>query len=261
MFASGNAELPGVDLWYTDTGGTGVPIVLLHPASGNTEVWQHNAEAFAAAGYRAITFDRRGWGRTRVNEKTGPQPGTASGDLDALADYLEIEHFHLLGAAAGGTVAYDYALWRPERLRSLIVIATGAAGLGDPEIAATRARVDLPNFREWPVRYRELSMGYMARDPDGTARWDDIHSRARHRDAPSQPLRAPLTLAALETITAPTLLLAGEADLTQPPWVVRIQAAHVPGAEFQLISDSGHAINWEQPEVFHRTVLDFIGRH
>jgi len=261
MATSGYAELPGVDLWFTDTGGPGISIVLLHPASGNTEVWQYNADAFAAAGYRAIAFDRRGWGRTRINEMSDPQPGTASGDLDALADYLGVDRFHLLGAAAGGSVAYDYALWRPERLRSLIVVATGASGLGDPGIAATRARVDLPDFRKWPARYRELSQGYMARDPEGTARWDEIHARARQRGIPSQPLRAPLTLAALEAIAVPTLLLAGEADLTQPPWVVRIQAEHIPGAELRLISESGHAMNWEQPEVFNRTVLEFIGRH
>jgi len=52
--------------------------MMLHAASGSTEMWQHNAEGFAAAGYRAIAFDRRGWGRTRINRETGPQPGTAA---------------------------------------------------------------------------------------------------------------------------------------------------------------------------------------
>jgi pimeloyl-ACP methyl ester carboxylesterase len=257
----GYAALPGVDLWYTDTGGNGVPIMLLHAASGSTEMWQHNAESFAAAGYRAIAFDRRGWGRTHPHEETGPPSGTAAGDLDALADYLGIGRFHLIGTAAGGSVAYDYALWRPERLLSLTVIASGAGGLGDPGLAATRARVELPDFREWPVHYRELSQGYMARDPEGTARWIEINSRARHEEILQQSARTPLTAAALETITVPTLLLAGEADVSNPPWVIRIQAKHVPGAEFHLISEAGHSINWEQPEVFNRVVLDFISRH
>jgi len=234
---------------------------MLHAASGSAEMWQHNAQAFAAAGYRAIAFDRRGWGRTRINRETGPQPGTAAGDLDALVDHLGIGRFHLIASAAGGSAAYAYALWRPERLLSLTVAAAGAGGLGDPQVAATRARVELPDLRKWPVHYRELSQGYMARDPEGTARWIEISARARHEEIPSQPSHTPITAAALETITVPTLLLAGEADVTQPPWVIRLQAEHVPGAEFRLISESGHAINWEQPEVFNRMVLEFIGRH
>ena len=257
----GYAYLPGVDLYYTDTGGSGVPIVLLHANSGSTDMWQPNAEAFAAAGYRAIAFDRRTSGRTHPNEETGPQPGTASGDLDALADYLGIGRFHLIGTAAGGSVAFDYALWRPERLLSLTVVATGAGGLGDSQLAATRARVGLPGFAQWPVQFRELSQEYMARDPEGTERWVEISSRSRHEEIPAQPARTPLTAAALQTITAPTLLLVGEADVLNPPWVIRLQAEAMPGSEFHLISEAGHSISWEQPDLFNRIVLEFIGRH
>jgi len=254
------AHLPGVDLYYTDTGGSGVPIILLHANSGSTDMWQHNADAFAAAGYRAIAFDRRGWGRTHPNAETGPQPGTAAGDLDALADHLGTGRFHLIGEAAGGSVAYDYALWRPERLLSLTVIATGGGGLGDAELAEIRARVSYPGIAEWPVQFRELSQGYMARDPEGTERWVEISSRSRQEGVPSQPTRMPLTVAALRTLAVPTLLLVGEADVLNPPWVIRRQAEAVPRAEFRLISEAGHAISWEQPDLFNSVVLEFIGR-
>jgi pimeloyl-ACP methyl ester carboxylesterase len=42
---------------------------------------------------------------------------------------------------------------------------------------------------------------------------------------------------------------------------MRVQAAHVPGARFQLVPEAGHSVNWEQPDVFNRAVLEFISVH
>src|SRR4029077_9053024 len=124
---AGYEDLPGVRLWYTDSGGSGVPLVLLHANTGNADSWQYNIAGFVEAGYRVITFDRRGWGRSRANPGTGPQPGTIADDLHALMDHLGIERFHLVGVAGGGSAAYDYVLWHPERLRSMVVAASGGA--------------------------------------------------------------------------------------------------------------------------------------
>ena len=64
----------------------------------------HQLTAFATAGYRAIAYDRRGHGRTRI-EASGEAPATAVDDLQALVDDLELDRFHLIGTAAGGIVA------------------------------------------------------------------------------------------------------------------------------------------------------------
>ena len=58
------AEIPGVKLWFTDTGGTGTPIVLLHANTGTSASWEPQATAFSREGYRVIAFDRRGWGKS-----------------------------------------------------------------------------------------------------------------------------------------------------------------------------------------------------
>jgi len=42
---------------------------------------------------------------------------------------------------------------------------------------------------------------------------------------------------------------------------MRRQLAHIPGAEFMVLSEAAHSINWEQPEAFNRNVLEFIRRH
>ena len=116
-------------LWFTDTGGTGVPLILLHANTGTSAIWANQVESFSRTGYRVIAFDRRGWGKSLANPATGPQPGSIAGDLDALAEYLKLDKFHLLGVAGGGFAALDYAAWRPEKLRSLVIAAsTGQIG-------------------------------------------------------------------------------------------------------------------------------------
>src|SRR3989454_12750984 len=112
----GYADVPGVRLFFTDTGGSGVPLVLLHANTGNSDSWQYNIPAFEKAGYRVIAFDRRGWGRSTANPSTGPQPGTVADDLHALVTYLQLEKFHLVGIAGGGFVALDYVLSHPAQL-------------------------------------------------------------------------------------------------------------------------------------------------
>ena len=110
-----HAELPGVKLWFIDTGGAGEPVMLLHPNTGTSETWEPQIAGLSQAGYRVIAFDRRGWGKSFADEKPGAKSGSVAEDLDALVDYLKIERFHLLGVAGGGFIAMDYAAWRPKR--------------------------------------------------------------------------------------------------------------------------------------------------
>ena len=254
------AELPGVKLWFTDTGGTGVPLILLHANTGTSAVWANQVEDFSGAGYRVIAFDRRGWGKSIANAATGPQPGSIADDLDALADYLKLDRFHLLGVAGGGFAALDYAAWRPERLRSLVVAAS-TGQIAEKEIADFIARLEIPGLRKLPAVYREVGPSYRGANPDGTQRWIEIEEHARQPEAPAQPLRTPNTFAKLETIPTPTLVMAADADLLAPPALMRIWAAHMKNHEWAVITDAGHAVTWEQPDVFNAKVLEFIKRH
>jgi pimeloyl-ACP methyl ester carboxylesterase len=253
-------DLPGVKLWFTDTGGTGVPLILLHANTGTSAVWANQVEHFSRAGYRVIAFDRRGWGKSITNSSTGAQPGSIAGDLDALAEYLKLDRFHLLGVAGGGFAALDYAAWRPERLRSL-VIAASTGQVTDREIADFIARLEIPGLRKLPAVYREVGPSYRGANPEGTKRWIEIDEHARQPEAPDQPLRTPNTFAKIETIPIPALVMAADADLLAPPALIRIWAAHMKDHEWAIVPDAGHAIAWEQPDIFNEKVLEFIQRH
>ena len=255
------ADLPGVHLFFTDSGGNGEPVVFVHAATGSSRVWEYQRAAFAARRYRVITYDRRGYGRS-VADASGPQPGTGADDLNALIDYLKIDRVHLVGTAAGGFVAWDYALSFPKRLRSLVV-ANSIGGVQDPEYQAAMQRLRTPDCLAMSPDMRELGPAYRVSNPTGADRWRELERTARPTSAqpPAQTFRNKVTFSLLETIAVPTLLMTGDADMYAPPPIMRMFAAHVKGSKAVVIPEAGHSGYWEQPEFFNRTVLDFIGPH
>jgi pimeloyl-ACP methyl ester carboxylesterase len=256
-----HAELPGVKLWFSDSGGDGAPVVLLHPNTGTVAIWEPQISAFAQAGYRVIAFDRRGWGKSVPDPAAGSQPGSIAGDLHALADYLKLDKFHLLGVAGGGFIALDYAAWHPERVRSLIVGASTGA-IEEREVAEFIARIAIPEIRKQSAHYREIGASYRGANPEGTKRWIEIDEHARQPATAFQPpLRTPNTLAKIATIPAPTLIIAADADLLAPPALMRLWATHLKNHEWAIIPEAGHAMAWEQPGTFNDKVIDFLRRH
>ena len=220
---------------------------------------RHNT-AFSAAGYRVVAFDRRGWGKSVADPATGPQPGTAAEDLDGLVRHLALGRFHLVGVAAGGFVAVDYASWRPEKLRS-VTVAASTGGVQEQETVDYTARFQLPGFAAWSPDVKELSLSDRASHPEGVQQWLDIAEHARQKGAPSQSLRTPNTYAKLESMSTPTLLMATDADFYAPPGLMKLFAAHIKNATWVLVPGAGHSVSWEQPETFNMEILAFIGRH
>ena len=148
-----------------------------------------------------------------------------------------------IAVTGGGFAAYDYVLWHPERLRSLVIAASGGA-ITDEEMRKLREKTTLPGFSSWPAEFREVSMGYMATNPEGLKQWLEIHHNSRQQGAPAQPQRTTITYKKLETIRVPTLLMPGDQDLQTPPWVMRRQLAQIPHAQFIVLPEAAHSINW-----------------
>jgi len=260
------ANVPGVRIFLTDTGGTGEPIILLHASSGTTRAWQYQMPAFAAAGYRAIAYDRRGWGRS-VSEPDSKAVPDAD-DLLALLDVLRLQRVHLVATAGGGFAAFDFALSFPERLRSLTV-ADSIGGIQDQEVLDLESRIRPPQFDALPPEVRELGPAYRAANADGTRRWAEIAKSSRTvpptmtilQMTSSIPTRNRVTLSLLEQIRTPTLLLTGGADMTAPPALMKLFASRIKNAEFVVVPNAGHSVYWEEPDAFNGAVLDFVRKH
>jgi pimeloyl-ACP methyl ester carboxylesterase len=253
------ADLPGVRLWFTDSGGSGVPMVLMHPASGTTESWFQQVPVFSQAGYRVITYDRRGWGKS-TPAAGGEQPGCASDDLLALVDHLGLDRFHLVGSAAGAAPAVDFAISYPERLRSLVV-ADCTGGVQDPDHLEILERARPPEFLALPTHLRELSASYRGTNVEGTQRFIEIEETNGHATAPRQKARNHITYALLEKMTVPTLAIAGDADASTPPAIMHRIADHIPGCRYEAVLEAGHGAFWERPDVWNKLVLDFVAQH
>ena len=257
MPRSERAPLPGVQLWFTDTGGSGEPIVLMHAITGTSESWASQIAAFAQAGYRVIAFDRRGWGRSLADPASGPQPGHAADDLHALADHLALGRFHLVGVAGGGFVALDYAAAHPERLSSLVVAAS-TGSVSDKEIQDVIARIEIPGIRSLPAHFREVGASYRGTNPEGRS------AGSRSRSTRDRPTRRPSRCdrrtptpswppSPRERWSSPA-----DADLIAPPGLMKLWARHVKGAQWTTVPDAGHSIAWEQPAIFNDIVLKFL---
>jgi pimeloyl-ACP methyl ester carboxylesterase len=252
-------DLPNVKLWVTDSGGTGDPVILLHANTGTSENWQKQAPALVQAGYRVIAFDRPGWGKSTVH--AGVKPISVAEDLDALADHLRLDKFHLVGVAGGGYVALDYAAWRPARLKSLVVAASGLGLVGDEEADTFRKRAAIPGFNQLPPEVREMSPSYRGMNPEGVARWKEIEAHAMQAGAVVPPLRTPNTDAKIASITTPILVIAGGVDLTTPSAAIRLWAKHLKTYDWLLIPEAGHSVAWEQPDAFNQALLAFLRQH
>jgi pimeloyl-ACP methyl ester carboxylesterase len=255
----GFVDLPNVRLWVTDSGGNGAPIILLHANTGTSESWQKQTPALVAAGYRVIAIDRPGWGKSVMRE--GQKPVSVAEDLDNLADHLNLTSFHLLGVAGGGYIALDYAAWQPQRLKSLIVGASGLGLVGDEEAETFRKQAAIPGFDKQPPEVREMSPSYRGMNPEGVARWKEIQAHAMQPGAVVPPQRTPNTDAKISAITTPILVIAGDVDLTTPSAAIRLWAKHLKSYEWALIPEAGHSVAWEQPEAFNQAVLAFLRKH
>ena len=254
----GVAQLADTRLWYWDTGGTGQPIVLMHPASGSALIWGYQQPVLAKAGYRVIAYSRRG--HHKSVPVTRDDPGSASSDLAQLMDLLGVRKFHAVASAAGVGVTLDFALSYPERLYG-IVHACGTGGITDERYVRMLDGLRPKGFAAMPMEFQELGPSYRAANPDGVRAWVELEHQAHSGNHRGQKPVNAVTLAALERMTVPTLVVAGDADLWWPPAAMRNVARHLPNRETLIVPEAGHSIYWERPDVFNRAVLDFVGRH
>ena len=252
------ADIPGARLWFKETGQHGTPVVFLHAASGTNDSWGLQEPAFNEAGYRCIAYDRKNWGRS---ESVTPA-GSAGDDLEALAQHLGLNRFHLVCTALGGIIGLDYTVEYPDRVISLTV-SSSFTGVTDQSYLDVQTRLRPPEISNLPIELREVGPSYRAVNPEGVAEWLRIEESSRHDITPEegQSPRSTMTYARLAAMQTPVLMLTGGADLLSPPSMMKLVADHIPNCRFEVVPEAGHAAFHEDPEVWNKLVLEFIGQH
>jgi pimeloyl-ACP methyl ester carboxylesterase len=169
--------------------------------------------------------------------------------------YLNVEKFHVVGNALGGYIGLDVAISHPERVLSL-VLACSMMGISEPEYTRTLQSLRPKAFDDLPAELKELGPSYRAANPSGVAEWKKLHERSG-KSSPVR-LRNRVNWPTLANLKVPTLLVTGDADLWIPPYMLRQVGERIPNSKVVVVPNSGHAVQWEQPEIFNNAVLDFI---
>jgi pimeloyl-ACP methyl ester carboxylesterase len=266
-----------VDLHVEDSGGDGRPVVLIHgwPLSGAS--WSATVPALTDAGYRVVTYDRRGFGESGKPGDASPYDyDTLSGDLDAVMRELDLRDASLVGfSMGGGEVARYLGTHGEDRVHSAVFAAAIPPNLtkddAHPDGALDDATVegmqqdlaaDPPGFLDqfltnFYSANGELKVSEEQRQAAlGLAARADVHAAV-------QCIRSWTTdfTADLAKVTVPTLVIHGDADAIVPLEASgRRTADQVPGAQLHVIADGPHGINDSHSEEFNRVLLDFLGR-
>jgi len=257
------------------------PVVLIHGLGGWAENWGPVMPRIAVGGRRAIAFDLPGFGeseRARQPRYFDVKEPFYGRFFVALLDALGIERAHVAGHSFGGAVALTSAIWSPERVRSLTLVAPGGLGAALPpgfrflvlpfmehiarwrhSPAVTRAVLyscfhDPANCPEEVVeealRYGELSVGEMIRV---------LRAGVSFRRGIRDEVRRPW-LERRDRYQGPVLVVWGREDRVLPASSVEEVRDIAPDAEVHVIPSCGHLVMIERPREFSDALLPFLDR-
>jgi 3-oxoadipate enol-lactonase len=250
---------------YYEVHGEGEPLLLVMGLAADTMAWAMQVPALSAH-YRTIIFDNRDVGQSSMAAAPYEITDLAQDTL-SLADALELESFHLVGASMGGAIAQEVALAAPDRVRTLTLAMTwprgGAWAAKLSELWS--ARVEHMSREE---RVDELMLLTLSEDffenADGVAWLRDVMLQNPHpqsADAFARQLDASSrhdTRERLGRLALPTHVIGAEHDILVPVWKSRELAELIPGAQLSVIDAGPHGANLENAEEFNRLVLDFL---
>lgn len=252
-----------IEMYYEETG-QGTPLLLIHGLGSSARDWERQIPYFSK-NYRVITYDVRGHGQT--DKPAGPYgiPLFAQ-DTAEFMKILNIESAHVVGISMGGMIALQLAVNAPERIRSLVVVNTGA------ELIVRSFREFLMVLQRKLIvrllgmqKMGEILSGRLFPDPEHeelrkifVEHWAENDPRA-YRDS-MQGLLGWSVTDKLGFIPCPTLIVSADNDYT-PVEVKEAIVAKMPNAKLVVIPNSHHAVPVERPEEFNRIVGEFLAEN
>lgn len=265
-----------IELYFEDQG-QGQPVVLIHgwPLSGRS--WEKQVPALVDAGYRVVTYDRRGFGGSS-QPRNGYDYDTFAADLETLLNHLKLNDVTLVGfSMGGGEVARYLAKYGSGRISKAVLAAAVPpylyksddnpdGGLDDATIAQFEQGVeddriafldgfvtnfftvgDRTDLVSEPTRIYHRDIAAFA-SPKGTLDCIGAFGRTDFRDD-------------LAGFDIPTLVIHGDSDAVVP-FEVSGERSHeaIAGSELVLIEGAPHGFNVTHAEQFNQGLLDFLAK-
>lgn len=266
----------GYELHYTDEGPRNGPVVaMIHGFAASTFTWRAQRSALAAAGFRVIALDLLGFGASARPSSQIYTTETQAELLLGALDLLGVRTAALVGHSYGGRVAMQMALYAPERISALVLIAPEAFSYGRPWIAnlvrlpvlgfALTYYTTLPGLVRTGLNMvttnhawlsEHAVAGYAApirvRGNVSAQVWQSRSRKDGRLPVPTHHTR----------ITAPTLLVWGESDPVFPLEHARMLRAALPHSHLLTIPECGHLPHEEyEPLVTQRMQVFLRANH
>ena len=260
------ATRDGVTLYWEERG-AGEALLLIMGLGVTLEGWSRLGPDLARD-HRTILFDNRGVGRSDV--PAGPYPiAEMAADAAAVLDASAVDAAHVFGVSMGGMIAQEFVLRYPARVKSLILGCTTCGGrdsvVARPEVAAALGARFTMTREE--AMWKMAPFIYDASTPK--ARIEEDFARRLSAPAPADGYLAQLggirawtgTRSRLKDVTAPTLVIHGEADELVPPENGRILAGAIPGARLVMIPHASHIFATDRFDASLDAVRSFLKEH
>ena len=272
-------KLKNVNVHLEDTGTGNRPVVMIHgwPLSGRS--FKEQISALSSAGFRVITYDRRGFGESD-KPATGYDYDTFADDLSGLLEGLNLHNVTLIGFSIGrGEVARYIAKYGEQRLQSVVFASSVTPMMLKSEnnpngpLEETKAQtMSQQLIADSDAFYDQFTKDFFSAHADGTI----LVSEAQRQEALSLCKQADTDAALqamesfahtdfrddLKKVTVPTLVIHGDCDGVVPfEGTGDLTHRAIPQSELQVIHGGPHGINVSHADEFNAVVIDFLDKN
>jgi len=244
---------------FMERRGAGVPMVCLHGFCQSSAYWEPTLDRLAGNGRTAIAPDLSGFG----GSADLPGPFTMEGYADAVArmlDAQDISQIVLVGGSMGGVVAQHFALRHHDRLKRLLLVATGAF---TTEPAAALAKADVLASAPWNTATAESIVAGFFHQPQSGERKEMVMriamgaSQSAAVEAARSNARSN-TFDRLGSIVVPVMIIQGCHDKVRTAQHAAAMREQMADCHVVVLSNSGHTPQLEEPDAFHDLALPFL---
>jgi len=239
--AAGNyAEIRGFKMYY-ETYGKGEPLLIIHGNGGSIKNFLYQIPYFAKS-YQVILADSRAQGKS-TDHTDSLSYEMMSDDLNALLDKLNLKSCYVIGWSDGGINGLLLAIRHPDKVKKLAV--TGA------NLWPDSTAVD-PFVYKWALNANKTAQDSIKKIKTPSA---DLKNQLKLLHLLS--FEPHITIAQLQTITCPTLVIGGDHDAIQPKHTMLI-AQSITNSYLWIVPNSGHATPVYKRDQFNQLVSDFF---
>ena len=269
----GTENSSAIGVYYEDHG-SGQPVILIHGYPLNGHSWEKQERALLEAGYRVITYDRRGFGRS-THTTTGYDYDPFAADLKALIDHLSLSDVILVGFSMGtGEVVRYLSRYGSDRVSKAVLL-----GALQPFLLKTGDNpqgVDAEVFKKIEEAILDDRFAYFKNFLDNFYNVDVFGGKRISKEAWQNSFNVAASSSAYATyacvqawltdfrpdlprIDVPVLVMHGSADRILPISATSDRLPDLLGeVEYMVVDGGPHAINWTHAEEVNSALLGFL---